>query len=87
MINMQVRDSYNKIALSRETAEEIWERALESAKTLPSERRNHRGKNKGKNLAPHSADSGGDSFPDDGDCSGLGVLRLREPGKGCIDCP
>lgn len=50
MINMQVRDSYNKIALSRETAEEIWERALESAKTLPSERRNHRGKNKGKNL-------------------------------------
>lgn len=50
MINMQVRDSYNKIALSRETAEEIWERALESAKTLPSERRNRRGKNKGKNL-------------------------------------
>lgn len=50
MINMQVRDSYNKIALSRETAEEIWERAMESAKTLPSERRNHRGKNKGKNL-------------------------------------
>lgn len=50
MINMQVRDSYNKIALSRETAEEIWERALESANTLPSERRNHRGKNKGKNL-------------------------------------
>ena len=50
MINMQVRDSYNKIALSRETAEEIWERALESAKTLPSERRNLRGKDKGKNL-------------------------------------
>ena len=50
MINMQVRDSYNKIALSRETAEEIWERAMESAKTLPSERRNRRGKNKGKNL-------------------------------------
>lgn len=50
MINMQVRDSYNKIALSRDTAEEIWERAMESAKTLPSERRNHRGKNKGKNL-------------------------------------
>lgn len=50
MINMQVKDSYNKIALSRETAEEIWERALESAKTLPSERRNRRGKNKGKNL-------------------------------------
>ena len=50
MINMQVRDSYNKIALSRETAEEIWERALESAKTLPSERKNHRGKNKSKNL-------------------------------------
>ena len=50
MINMQVRDSYNKIALSRETAEEIWERALESAKTLPSERGGRRGKNKGKNL-------------------------------------
>ena len=50
MINMQVKDSYNKIALSRETAEEIWGRALESAKTLPSERRNRRGKNKGKNL-------------------------------------
>lgn len=50
MINMQVKDSYNKIALSRETAEEIWERAMESAKTLPSERRNRRGKNKGKNL-------------------------------------
>lgn len=50
MINMQVRDSYNKIALSRDTAEDIWQRAMEQAKAQPSERRNHRGKNKGKNL-------------------------------------
>lgn len=39
MINMQVRDSYNKIALRRETAEEIWQRAQESAKTMPAGRR------------------------------------------------
>ena len=78
MINMQVRDSYNKIALSRETAEEIWERALESAKTLPSEEPQR--EKQGQKSAPHPADSGGDSFPDDGDGPGLGVLRLWEPG-------
>ncbi len=50
MINMQVRDSYNKIALSRETAEEIWERAMESAKTLPQERKSRKGKGGGKSL-------------------------------------
>lgn len=50
MINMQVRDSYNKIALSRDTAEEIWERAMESAKTLPQERKSRKGKGGGKSL-------------------------------------
>lgn len=50
MINMQLRESYNKIALSRETAEDIWQRALESAKTLPSERGGPRDKGGGKKL-------------------------------------
>ncbi len=50
MINMQVRDSYNKIALSRDTAEDIWQRAMERAKTQPSERGSRRNKGGGKNL-------------------------------------
>lgn len=50
MINMQVRDSYNKIALSRDTAEDIWQRAMEQAKAQPSERGSRRNKVGGKNL-------------------------------------
>ena len=50
MINMQVRDSYNKIALSRETAEEIWERAASRAEALPPERGSGRNKGGGKKL-------------------------------------
>lgn len=50
MINMQVRDSYNKIALSRDTAEDIWQRAMEQAKAQPSERGSRRNKGGGKNL-------------------------------------
>lgn len=50
MINMQVRDSYNKIALSRDTAEDIWQRAMEQAKAQPSERGSRRNKGGGKKL-------------------------------------
>ena len=50
MINMQVRDSYNKIALSRDTAEDIWQRAMEQAKSLPPERGSGRNKGDGKKL-------------------------------------
>lgn len=50
MINMQVRDSYNKIALSREKAEEIWERAASRAEALPPERGSGRNKGGGKKL-------------------------------------
>lgn len=50
MINMQVRDSYNKIALSRDTAEDIWQRAMEQAKAQPLERGSRRNKVGGKNL-------------------------------------
>lgn len=50
MINMQVRDSYNKIALSRDTAEDIWQRAMEQAKAQPSERGSGRNKGDGKKL-------------------------------------
>ena len=50
MINMQVRDSYNKIALSQDTAEDIWQRAMEQAKAQPSERGSRRNKGGGKKL-------------------------------------
>lgn len=50
MINMQVRDSYNKIALSRDTAEDIWQRAMEQAKAQPLERGSRRNKGGGKKL-------------------------------------
>lgn len=50
MINMQVRDSYNKISLSREKAEEIWERAASRAEALPPERGSGRNKGDGKKL-------------------------------------
>ena len=50
MINMQVRDSYNKIALSRDTAEDIWQRAMEQAKAQPPERGSRRNKVGGKKL-------------------------------------
>ena len=50
MTNRQIRDAYNKISLSPQSAEEIWLRAMESAEAKPQEKGPGLGKHRGKTL-------------------------------------
>ena len=50
MTNRQIRDAYDKINISPQTADEIWLRAMESAEAEPKEKGAGLGKHRSKTL-------------------------------------